>query len=484
MKDSIRNTRRIALIIGLIMMLTVVLAACVNTEKVPEILDTGSIDNEISEDVGNESEESIPTEEGHTDAPSIAGVVNIEPTVVAIYGTCEDGATVRAKGGEKEAETVAHGGYFIIEVDIYDRDTLLRVTAQVEGEEESAEREVVAQKNATADTLLDGNSVSIGLNSRLYFDKMVADFVGENVYTASELNTIRSYVADTVTSFYNDRAGSQKAELIYVLLPNSTTIYSEMLPESVLENAATKTIYDQVNETLSQTRATVIDMKKVFETAKADSELMEKYGGLYRETDSSLTDYGAYLTYREIMNVVAARFPDAAPRTEDEFEWNKTEVLGGNLVGYRGLDNEVINEEVVLATPKFSLDIGTNAAGKSKISSLRKYADKANGDYNIFTKNDSTDDINGIAERWVIEDTTRTDLDLPSAIIYRDYAGLSFSDILAERFERCMLNRADELALNLTFAGQYASEGDNVVDYIIMIISEENLDRAFSLALS
>jgi len=484
MKVNFKSARRIALIIGLVMMLSAVLAACANTENVPEILDTGRIDEEVSENNGNESEESIPTEEGHTDAPSIAGIVNIEPTKVAVYGTCEDGATIRAKGGKEDSETTAHGGYFIIEVDIWDRDTLLLVTAQTEEEEESAAREVVAKKNATADTLLDGNSVSVGLASRLYFDKMVADIVGDNLYTASELNAIRSYVADTVTSYYNDRAGSQPVELVYVLLPNVTTMYPEILPESILEKAASKTIYDQVSTTLSETRATVIDMKPIFESAKADTALMDQYGGLYRETDSSLSDYGAYLTYREIMNVVAQRFPDAAPRTEDEFEWSNTEILGGNLVNYRDLDNKVIKEETVLATPKFSLDIGTNAAGKSKISSLRKYIDKDNGDYNFFTQTDSTDNINGIAERWVIEDTTRTDINLPSALIYRDYNSLVMSDIMAERFSKCMLNKAGELSINLTFAGQYASEDDNVVDYIIVIVSEENFDKAFSLALS
>ncbi|MBO5870467.1 MAG: hypothetical protein J6Q89_06930 [Clostridia bacterium] len=484
MKFNVNKTRRIALIIGLIMMLTVVLAACVNTENVPEILDAERIENNASEVIVDTSNDDVSTEDGHTEQPSVAGVVNIKPTTVAVYGTCEENATVRVKGGVEDAETVAHGGYYIIEVDIWDRDTLLRVTAQAEGEEESAVREVIAKKNATADTLLDGNSVSVGVASRLYFDKMVTDLVGDNLYTASELNAIRSYISDTVTSYYNDRAGAQQVELVYVLLPNATSIYPEILPESITDKAAASTIYDQINDTLSQTRATVVDMKKIFEEAKKDTELMEKYGGLFRETDSCLTDYGAYLTYREIMNVVAKRFPDAAPRTEEEFDWKATEVLGGNLVGYREIDKNVIKEEVIAATPKFSLDIGANAPGKSKISSLRKYFDKENGDYTVFTTADAGDNINGIAERWLIEDTGRTDLDLPSALIYRDYSALVLSDILAERFEKCMLNKAGELALNLTIAGQYAAEGDNVVDYIIVIVSEENLDNAFKLALS
>ncbi len=484
MKVNFSSARRIALLLSLVMMLAAVLAACVDTDSVSEIIDSGRISNESSETESTVSEDEIPTEEGHSDAPAIAGVVNIEPTKVAIYGTCEENAVIRVTGGIEDAETTAHGTYYIVEVDIWDRDTLLRVTAQADGEEESAARELVARKNATADKLLDGNSVSVGPASRLYFDKMVADLVGDNLYTASEIKAIRDYVTDNVTSYYNDRAGSQKVELIYVLIPNSATLYPESIPEDIREEIGANNIYNQVSAALSQTRATVVDMKKVFETAMADEALMAKYGGIYRETDSALTDYGAYLTYREIMNIVAKNFPDAAPRTEDEFEWKTVDALGGNLVGYRGLDNTVITEKLVTATPTFSLEIGTNAAGESKISSLRKYVDAAKGDYNLFIKADTSDNINGIAERWVIEDTTRTDVDLPSALIYRDYSSLTFSDILVERFERCMLNKAGDLSLNLSVAGQYAADDDAVVDYIIVILSEENFDSAFKLALS
>lgn len=483
MKLNVKKTRRVTLLIGLIMVLGVVLAACVNTGDVPEILDTSKITNETSVFV-EVSEEELSTPAGCTDAPVIADVINIEPTTVAVYGTCEENATIRVSGGVEDAETVAHGTYFIVEVEIWDRDTLLKVTAQTEDEDESLAREVIARKDATADTLLDGNSVSVGLASRLYFDKMVADITGENLYTASQLNDIRDYVTDTVTSYYNDRAGGQDVELIYVLVPNVTSVESGILPEDIAGNTNT-TVYEQIRDTLGQTRATVVDLKPVFEAAMADSELMEKYGGLYRETDSSLSDYGAYLAYRELMNTVALTFPNAAPRTEEEFEWKTVEVKGGNLVSYRGLDGDIIKEEIVAAVPTFDLALGTNAAGSSKISSLQKYVDAENGDYNFFVKSDSNDNINGIAERWLIDTTARTDVtDLPSALIYRDYSALSFSDILVERFSKCMLGKTGELSINLSTTTQYANEGDAVVDYIIVILSEENMDSAFSLALS
>jgi hypothetical protein len=45
------------------------------------------------------------------------------------------------------------------------------------------------------------------------------------------------------------------------------------------------------------------------------------------------------------------------------------------------------------------------------------------------------------------------------------------------------LGKSGELAINLSATAQYAEGDDNVVDYIIVIVSEENLDTAFSLAL-
>ncbi len=483
MNLNVKKSRKVAILLGLVMMLSVVLASCVDLTEVPDFYNDPSFNLEESENVNVEnSDEEISVDEKTTAVPTVKGVVNIEPTKVAVYGTCEENATITVEGGVEEATTKAHGTYYIIEVDIHNRDTLLRITAKADDKENASPvREIVARKDATADTLLDGNSVSVGLDSMLYFDKFVEDASGKNLYTASELSAIREYVSDTVTSYYNDRAGSQAVELIYVLVPNSTTLDSSVFPEGVVTET-NSTIYSQVLETLKQTRATVVDLLSVYKEAAADSEAIAKYGNIYRETDSALSDYGAYLAYAEIMNVVAKRFPDAAPKALDDFTWTPTNIMGGILVKYRELDKTVITENTILATPNFSLDIGANGAGSSKISALTKYVDKKDGDYNFFTDIKTDDGINGIAERWLIDDTTRTDVELPSALIYRDYSSLSFSDILSERFGKVLLGKSGELSINLSATAQYADGEDAVVDYIIVIVSEENLDTAFSLA--
>lgn len=473
------KTNRIAILLCMVMMLSVVLAACVNTDDVEDIMDASIIDNNVSYDGDVSGDESIPTEEGHTAAPKVVKTVHLDIDTVAISGTCEKGATIRVEGGVEDVETVARDEYFIIQVDLARKQNLLYITAKVDGKELSAVNEEVVNINATAEPLLNGNSVSVGNDSRLYFDKMADDASGKNLYTTTQLNKIKDGVNNRIND-YRALAGSQKVELIYLLIPNVTTVYPEILPENVVEEHYT-TIYDQVVNTLNETKATVIDMREIFNGVRDDKTVNETYGGLYRVTDSSLSDYGAYLAYSELMNVVSARFPSAAPKGLDDFNWVTKSTIGGNLVHYRELDKDTISENVVVAEPKFSLSYGLNGTGSSSISTLREFVDIENGDYSYFTTVDTADGVNGIAERWLIS-TDRSEL--PSAIIHRDYSALSFSNLLAERFDNTLLVESGVHNINLAAVTQYASEGSNVADYIIVIISEENMDTAFSAELS
>lgn len=480
---NVKKTRRICTLIGLVMMLAMVFSACVNTEKVPEI--EGGQFEEESKTVIVDDNNDVSTPEGHTPAPKNITAVNIKPDTIAICGNCEAGAEITVTGGVEDVVVNSRDGYFIAETKLPYEKNQIEITAKVGDLEASLPYTFVASYNATADDRLDGNSVSIGKDSRLYFTKMLEDLSGENIYTESELKSIRRYVSNTVTTYY-ESAGAHKAELIYVLIPNVTTLYNdaetgvnEIVPDGLYETPYT-TIYEQVYDTLENgTRATVIDMRETFLANKDEK-------ALYRVTDSSLSDYGAYLTYKAIMDKVAERFPEAAPRAEDEFEWKNVDTLGGNLVNYRELDKNVIKEEILLATPKFNMNVGADSL---KISSIRKYIDKEDNDYGYFNTISTTDEIDSIAERLVIDGSKGRDEDvdaslLPNALIYRDYSALSFTDILAERFNRSLFVAANEFSINLNYAKQNAAEGKEVVDYIIVIVSEDSMDKAFDLAIS
>ena len=482
MKKRYSHSGRLAAVLAVLLLVCAALAACSNVSGITE-LDPEQFNLGISSQVIEESSQDVPTPAGHTAAPTVEQMVNVTPNTVAVFGHCEPDSVIRVRSSSKSSETESFGDYFVICAEIGNNRTLLEITAQAEGKEESLPREFVAEYNATADKRLDGNSVSVGSGSRLYFDKYADSAEGKNLYTVSELVKIKEYITNTITAYVFDRAKGQPAELIICLIPSATTVYNEIFPEEGLEYANT-TIYDQILGAVKGTRATLVDMREEF-LAVRDEEETKEYGGLYRITDSALSDYGAYLTYKAIMDKIAVRFPEALPRDISEFKIEKVEdAKGGNLVGYRGFDAGLFTEDIVKFTPKFTLQLGTNGAGTSSIIALRKYVDKDAKDFNYFTKNDSRDNINGIAERWTI-DTARSDkMTLPAALIYRDYASYSFSDILAERFEKCLLARGGDFAINISNVKQYLREGQNVSDYIILILSEESFESAFSLALT
>ena len=472
MNINVKKIRRMALLLGLVMMLAVVCASCVNLDNVDEVNPKSALgdDSDVNIDV---SDESIVVPEGATNPPEISKVVSITPDTIAISGTCAENAAITVTGGKEDAHTVANGEYFIIKVDLQSKNDLLKITAQAEGEDPSPELQLRPVYDATAQDRLDGNSVTVGKDSRLYFAGMEADATGENLYTESQLSAIGTVVGQLGYDYYYQRANGQPVELIYVLVPNVTTVY----PGIMNVTPAEKTIYDQVLGVLDNSLATVVDMREIFRAElENNKEDAEKYG-LYRVTDSALTDYGAYLTYKATMDVVAKRFPEAAPYGTDMFDWSEVNANGGNLVDYRELDDEVITEKMWVSKPKFSLDYGVDDKGSTNIKSLQKYVDSVNGDYNFFTDIKSDDKINGIAEGWEIE-TGRTNL--PSAVIYRDYASYSFSNILAERFQNSVLVEGGDFKVDMNKTKVHKSEGRNVADYVIVIVSEENFDTAFN----
>ncbi len=490
-----KTVRRIITMLGLVMLLAVSLAACVNTDKVPEYMDNDYAEQQKNEsdtsETSDSSEDVVSTPEGATASPTNISVTNITPRTVAISGNCAEGAVVTVEGGVETVSAKSRDGYFIIKAEIPDDYNVkqLDVIAQVEGLEASLPTTVLANFNATAQDRLDGNSVTVGLDSRLYFEKMIDDLAGKNIYTTTQLATIRSQISSDYKAYVKE-AGENDVDMIYVLVPNVTSLYgNEIIPEDTYKEPFT-TIYQQVKDTLvNGTTATVIDMKEVFGAMISEESL--EYP-IYRVTDSALSDYGAYLTYKEIMNVVSSdeRFTAAAPRAMDEFDWKAVETLGGNLVKYRELDPEIITETTHIAVPKFDMSIGSSI----KLSSLRKFLDEEDGDYNYCTG--TSDEYNGVAERLTLDNgTVTTNAEtgktetvyregFPTAVIYRDDATLGLTDILAERFNKTLFTASGTLRVKLGDASKVAAPGKARADYIIVILSEDSMDTAFASILN
>lgn len=458
----------LAALLAALLVTAVLLTSCVNFDSssindLPplDFSDDPVIDDEVSEP---------PTKEGYTARPTVTAIVNTSPEIVVISGTCEEGAVVTATSPVDSVSVNSLNGYYIIEYDLDGRDSRsLLVTAKVDGKETSTAREIVVKRDAMAETRTDEFEVVLGKDGYLFFRETIDNYCGNNLITVSALNNFLSNTLNAQITALENRAGGNEVELIYVLIPNASVAYGEYLPEDA-EKETYDTLYDQISNALNKSNATFIDMKTVFEQHKDDGYL------LYNKTDSHITDYAGYLVYTELMNHIAQKFPAAAPYGLDQFTISEeTAVNGGNLASYGQLDPSSLKENYVSVTPNFSLDMGDSAhrlkLTTTNLMDLQKYA----GDGSCQIVSDTVEEGKTNILNRLYFCTEREEL--PSAMIYRDDSSAMFADYLAERFNNCMLGVSGDYVVNFTDAGRHASAGKSIVDYVIVIIDENNLDQ-------
>lgn len=458
----------LAALLAALLLTAVLLTSCVNFDS-SSINDLPPLD--FSDEVIKDDEVSEPpTKEGYTARPTVTAIVNTSPEIVVISGTCEEGAVVTATSPVDSVSVNSLNGYYIIEYDLDGRDSRsLLVTAKVDGKETSTAREIVVKRDAMAETRTDEFEVVLGKDGYLFFRETIDNYCGNNLITVSALNNFLSNTLNAQIAALENRAGGNEVELIYVLIPNASVAYGEYLPEDA-EKETYDTLYDQISNALNKSNATFIDMKTVFEQHKDDGYL------LYNKTDSHITDYAGYLVYAELMNHIAQKFPAAAPYGLDQFTISEeTAVNGGNLASYGQLDPSSLKENYVSVTPNFSLDMGDSAhrlkLTTTNLMDLQKYA----GDGSCQIVSDTVEDGKTNILNRLYFCTEREEL--PSAMIYRDDSSAMFADYLAERFNNCMLGVSGDYVVNFTDAGRHASAGKSIVDYVIVIIDENNLDQ-------
>ncbi len=456
----------LATVLAVLLLTAVLLTSCVNfsdssINEVPPLEFSDPVDD-------NEVESEPPTEEGYTARPTVTSVVNSSPEIVVISGSCEEGAVVTATSPVDSVSVKSLNGYYILEYDLNGRDSRsLSITAVVDGKKESTAREIVVERDAMAETRTDEFEVVLGKDGYLFFRETIENYCGLNLSTVSKIDNFVNNTLNAQLTALENRAGAYDVEIIYVLIPNAAMTYSDYLPETAKKETY-NTLYDQVSGALDRSNVTLIDMRDIFEQHKDDGYL------LYNKTDSHITDYAGYLVYTELMNHIAVKFPDAAPHGLDQFNVSdETLSVGGNLAVYGQFDVDTLTEKRVTLSPKFSLDMGDSAhrlkLTTTNLSKLQKYASE-----------DSCQIINGDAAEGKTSVLSRlyfcTERDnLPSAMIYRDDSSAMFIDYVAERFNNCMLGVSGDYVVNLTDAGRHASAGKSVVDYVIVIVDENNL---------
>ncbi len=470
-----KRKRNMLCLLTMLLGIVILLCACV-PKSTPENVIFGSL-IDLSVAVSETKDSDVYAENEYL---QIIDVISITPTNVAVYGQLTEEAidagvtSVRVTGGAgTDVQEACIDDYFIIPFNLPGNSkATFAATAMKEEEEVGDPLTFVAPYDSTAEPRLDGKSVSVGRDSRLYFSKYLDDYLSKELYTASQVSEIKATVTSTYKA-YSDRANGEEVDMIYVFIPDITTMDPSILLEedAALKNENLLTRYEQVVSAVSSTKAKVVDMKEILqEQLDSGASIYD----LYRLTDSHPTEYASFLMYQEVMKYIAAKDSDVVPHTLDEYTIQQVQAIGGDYVSSRELDPNIVTETVSLLQPNFTY--------REEVSSIKLYNDPANGDYSLFTEIDSTDAYTGGAERTLIT-TDRTEL--PNVLIYRDENGIAASLMIAESCDQTLLARVGDYFISLTDAGQYRDkeEGKSVMDFIVIFVSESDIPDAFDLGL-
>ena len=462
--------KKVVLAVLALMCACVLLCACVPN---------GSPDDKIFEKLVEVSgEESQDVEEdvlADGEYLTIVQVVSITPNEVAVYGVLKDAAvkkgvdSVHITGPEIDATQKTKDGYFIIPVTLPKNTATTMMATAMSGEDEVGEAlSFQAPYDATAEERLDGKSVSVGSDSRLYFSNFLDDYLGLELYTASQAEKIKAGIISQY-NVYEEQADGAQFGLIYVFVPDPTTVDPSIFDKGAIEEDKTYlTRYSQVVDAAKLTKANVIDVAELLKDELANGKQMNE---LFRATDSHLTEYSSILVYQKIMALIQAKYPEVESRTLDDFNAEKKIVQGGDYVLYRGLDPESITEEVTLFSPKQPFG---EAAGD-----LILYNDTVNNDYSLFTVIDAKDGKNSAAERILVNNENT---DLPNALIYRGEDAMFASKLIADSLNQTLLARVGDYFISMTDAKTYRNKAQEkrVTDFIIIFVSERDITAAFN----
>ena len=383
----------------------------------------------------------VPTEDSNlekTATPVITGSVNMSPGSICITGKCEKDATIIVRGGPSEVSFKASDIYFMgaAEVENIGKTVKLQVTAIVDGKAESDPATVNAMylKQVTG-IRDDAFEVVMGSESQGHFVSALPDYEGTNIMQDSQVTSLTTRIQSRVDWLKENMEGT---ELIYVIVPNSMTVFPETVPDNYVRYEG-EGRSAQFIKAAKDAGATVINV--------TDSLLAHKEDGykLFHKTDSHWTEYGAWVAYTDLMNYISETWADAKPRTFDEMGFYTKDVDGGDMPYYLGLDIKKVRETAVFSNPNFELPI-----------SLPKHV----SDHGLNMNHDTTPKY---------KDVKSNRDNLPSAYIMRDSYGIALYDMLAERFNRTVYESM----------WSYSFDTDKIkglnVDYVIIVIAERNL---------
>lgn len=354
-----------------------------------------------------------------------------------VYGECAVGATVSVTNEEGTYSVVSEGGCFALRFLSPDLTAILDVSQSYEGKQIGDtlhwEGEIVLPDYGQ------DWGVWIGGENQGFYHKMIPDFTHTNLMSDEVVKSLTERYADRVEKLKTVGDG---CEMIFVMVPASMTVLTELVPEEVAKPVAGDSRFDQLKKALTEAGAKVIDMRETFNERKNDSL------PLYFNYDSHWTDYGSYLAYVDLFDYISDRYPAAAPKTFDEFEWNWAYYTRGDMPWYFDVDQGgKIYEYTITRTGKFD---------HPAVRAITRYPDK---DWSLAYPMYSSEIQNGGTYN------TRRD-DLPDTMVMRNSYGAYMYELIVDKSDKAFMMPTFSYAFN------FAQIKKNEPDYLIYILSE------------
>jgi len=372
-------------------------------------------------------------------------------TSFLVGGKCEVGAMIRVTGGTEEIYTGSDHGDYLVEVPFSPTGTTtLRLTAELDGRLPSDEISFIVKPQKNISYFEDNGAygVVIGYNYMSYFEDCMADFVGSNLINDKEIENLKTRTAKRISDL---KSKGCNAEIIYLLIPNTVRIWPEDVPRRYTYYQG-DTLLRQWKEGVTAGGATVLDLTDLMMAHKNDEFK------IWHKTDSHWSEYGALLGYEALMNHIAKKFPDAAPRPRSDFEIFNQEVNFGDIYATLGLTLSDLRETSTFV--KFNFD------------PPHYNKDYDTGHVNIYDENCAMRmSVRPLHIRVQFPHTTESNVsgNLPTAFFFRDSFEGPMHAFYTDRFKTATFNGMWD----------YNFKIDNIAklnpDYIIYIISERNI---------
>ncbi|MBP3387822.1 MAG: Ig-like domain-containing protein [Clostridia bacterium] len=378
-----------------------------------------------------------------SDKPDILEYSFLDSNRFILFGTCEDNAVVEATNGKDTIKTTADKKCFSISLPKTGSQTTVTITITADGK--LASEPVTYTVNYKTPPSEQGSwSMLWGTNYWTFLTKHPGgdlgykDIMRTNALSDAQINAFKTRVNQKVAALKKIKSD---AELIYIIIPSPATIYTEELPSYIKPTNGVRRI-DQIMAALAETDAKFVNVLDLFEAHKNDDLKM------YWKLDTHWNDYGAYLVYNELFEMIDDKFPDASPHKFSDFNFKEDYYYGGDMTMYLKVPNYVVQEWNTLRVPKFQMH--------QNITKVQRYVSDKQLTYR-----------DGIIDQKITVKTDRPEL--PTMVIYRDSYSAAIFDILADRCDASYWHAMWDYTLNV-------NEFKNVdADYAVILINERNI---------